>query len=294
MSELIKNIKYIGVCMWFEESHKEDFQQRLKVNNKIFDKDSEYQKVEVYSSEYFGNILALNGSAIYSSKDVSNYAEMMAQVPMCSHPKIESVLIIGGGSGATANEVLKHKNVQKVDVVEIDEVVVEACKAHFDFSNVWADSRVNLIDYDGIQYIRNVEDSSYDLIIVEFFSNLNDDIDISMSAFFAHVKRALKDNGILVTQGKSVSMEIDSTKDTMAILGESFKIVMPYRYDMSVSLGINRNIIFASNKYHPTADMILNKSDFLDGMKYYNSDLHKASFILPNYAIDYLKDVAKN
>jgi spermidine synthase len=281
--------------MWFEESHAEDFQQKLKVNKKIFDKESKYQKVEVYDSSEYGNILVLNSNALICDKDSANYYEMIAQVPMCSHPKIENVLIIGGGTGGSAKEVLRHKNVKKIDVVELDELVVEASKECFsDMSSAFDDDRVNLIIGDGMGYVRDAEDNSYDLILVEFFSNLDDNIDISLKTFFAHIKRVLDDNGLLVTQGKSVSMQIASTKDTMQIVGEYFKICMPYRYDMAVSLGINKNFIIASNKYHPTADMILNKSDFLDGMKYYNSDLHKASFVMPNYVIEYLKGIAKN
>jgi spermidine synthase len=281
--------------MWFEESHREDFQQRLKVTNKVFDKDSKYQKVEVYESKDYGNILVLNSNALISSKDEANYYEMIAHVPMCSHPNIENVLIIGGGTGGAAREILKHKSVKKIDIVEIDEVVVEASKQCFDeFGSVWSDDRVNLIIDDGIEYVRDAADNSYDLIIVEFFNNLDQNIDVSLKTFYAHVKRVLDDKGLLIAQGKSVSRDIDNTKATMEVVGEYFKICMPYRYDMLVSIGINRNFIIASNKYHPTADMILNKSDFLDGMKYYNSDLHKASFVLPNYAIEYLKGVAKN
>ncbi len=82
-------------------------------------------------------------------------------------------------------------------------------------------------------------------------------------------------------------------KEIMQVMGEFFKIVMPYRFEMYMYPGCNWNFILASKLYHPTADIILHRADLLDGLRYYNSDLHKASFVLPNYVKQELGDLYK-
>lgn len=97
------------------------------------------------------------------------------------------------------------------------------------------------------------------------------------------LKESMATKGILVC--KIGNNSIEDAKSVLAALGAEFRIVMPF-YDL--------NLIFASDFYHPTADIILQKADLIDDLKVYNSDFHKASFVLPTWQTKALLGVAKN
>lgn len=95
-------------------------------------------------------------------------------------------------------------------------------------------------------------------------------------AIFAHVSKTLKDDGVFVTTHPDLD-NIDANKKIMTELGKYFKIIMPYRLEDGTTL------LLSSKEYHPTADIILQRSDMLDGLEYYNSDIHVAAFAMGNY-----------
>ena len=115
--------------------------------------------------------------------------------------------------------------------------------------------------------VRELEDSKYDVVVCEIYND---------SAIIAHLNRALKDDGQLVLKHPSLD-EVEQNKSLMQILSNYFKVIMPY------NIGDNTTALLASKEYHPTADLILQRSDMLDGLKYYNCDIHIASFAMPNY-----------
>ena len=115
--------------------------------------------------------------------------------------------------------------------------------------------------------IRDVADSSADVVICE----MNAD-----AAVVGHISRILKDDGQLSIVHDSLE-ETKSNKILMQVLGKYFKVIMPY------NLGNGSTALLASKEYHPTADIILQRSDMIDGLEYYNCDIHVAAFAMPNY-----------
>ncbi len=268
--------------MWFEEVHDNFFKQALKVEEKLFSTKSQYQEIEVYKSEQFGNILVIDGNGMLCDKDQFIYHEMIAHVPICTHKEPKKVLVIGGGDGGSAKEVLRHSEI-KVDMVEIDKEVVEVSKKFFPDIGDWDNPRLNLIIGDGIEFVKECEDKTYDIVLVDSTDPKGPAEGLFNKEFYKNVYRILKDDGIVVAQGESWWIDFPLHKKIMEVIGSFFKIVMPYRFEMYVYPGCNWNFILGSKHYHPTADIILQRADLIDGLRYYNSDLHKASFILPNY-----------
>lgn len=115
--------------------------------------------------------------------------------------------------------------------------------------------------------LRNEDDNSADVVICEMDTD---------AAVIAHISRVLKEDGQLSLMHNSLD-NTQENKILMGIMGNYFKIIMPY------NLGDGRTALLASKEYHPTADLILQRSDMLDGLKYYNCDIHVASFAMPNY-----------
>ena len=278
--------------MWFEEIHKDFFKQGIKVEKKLFETKSKYQHIEVYESKEFGKVLVIDGHGMLCDKDEFIYHEMMAHVPACTHKEPKRALVIGGGDGGVAKELLRHPGIQ-VDMVEIDEEVVKVSQEFFPEIGDWDNPRLNLMIDDGIEYVKNVPAATYDLVLVDSTDPEGPAEGLFDRNFYAHVFKILKDDGIVVAQGESWWIDMPLHKQIMGVIGEFFKIVMPYRFEMYMYPGCNWNFVLGSKLYHPTADMILQRADLMDGLRYYNADIHKASFVLPNYVKQELGELYK-
>lgn len=249
--------------------------------NKICQIDSKNHKIEIYQNEFFGNILTIDDTIALSTKDINQHSEMMAHTPLCTHPNATTVLLISHNPNIAKN-ILMHKNIQKIDMIQsID--ILEIYKKYFDLDI--QDTRLNISTKDTLDYLRDGQNSTYDVIIID---------DMVDDTILAHSKRVLKPNGVIVVKNDNLMLSLDNTKTLLNILGKDYRIAMPCRYDKYSANGMQSSLIFASNKYHPTADLILHKSDLLDGLEYYHSDLHRYCFVLPQNIIASLKNIAKN
>jgi len=131
----------------------------------------------------------------------------------------------------------------------------------------------------GLDSIANGTDNSFDIVLIDSKAELS-------TATYAHLNRIVKEDGLVSALNDSLSKE-DSSKAQMTALGQYFKIVMPYRAGHST-------MILASKEYHPTADVILQRSDLIDGLEYYNCDIHIASFVMPNHIRSTYRGIIKN
>ena len=126
--------------------------------------------------------------------------------------------------------------------------------------------------------IRDVEDNSVDVVMLESSTD---------ATFLAHVSRVLKDDGLVSMQHPSLE-DVETNTQIMQVLGNYFKIIMPY------NIGNGETLLLASKAYHPTADVILQRTDMLDGQSYYNCDVHPAAFAMGNYIRKNYLGVIKN
>jgi len=126
--------------------------------------------------------------------------------------------------------------------------------------------------------LRAIEDGAFDVVISEMDAD---------AAVLAHYNRVLKEDGLLVTTHPSLD-NVDENKTIMQILGKYTKVIMPF------TVGNNKTAILASKEYHPTADIILHRTDMLDGVEYYNCDVHPAAFAMGNNVRKAYLGVIKN
>ena len=126
---------------------------------------------------------------------------------------------------------------------------------------------------DALEALRGEADQSADVVLLEGQMD---------AAVIAHVNRVLKNDGLVSMQHPSLDDKASNTA-LMQVLGNYFKIIMPY------GAGDGETLLLASKEYHPTADIILQRTDLLEGQQYYNCDIHPAAFAMPNYVRkDYL------
>lgn len=277
---------------WTEEIYDEVYKMGYKFSEKLFSKASEFQKVEVYKTDYLGNVLFNDGLVMVSEKDEFVYHEMMAHVALSVHPDPRKVLIIGGGDGGTAREVLKHKNVEKVVMVEIDGVVVEACKEFFPITASDLDSpRLELRIEDGVKYI-NETSEVFDVILVDSTDPIGPATPLFGYDFYSQVYKKLSDKGVVVSQCESPFLHLEVQKSMLEIFNEIFQRVSIFNYSNLTYPGGLWSFSFASKGLDPILDY---KSVITEdmGLKYYNSQIHKSAFALPNFQKQALRDVLK-
>lgn len=211
--------------MYFEEEQG-FLKQSLKIEEKLFETKSQYQTIEVYESRDLGKILVLDGNAMFSEKDEFIYHEMLAHVPICTHREPKDVLIIGGGDGGTAREVLRHTDL-KVDLVEIDEEVITVSKKYFPQVGDWENSRLNVVVESGMEFIAKAADASYDIVLVDATDPGSIANELFEAPFYAQVNRVLREDGLVAVQGGSWWMDLEGHKRILETVGRPFGIAMP-------------------------------------------------------------------
>lgn len=131
----------------------------------------------------------------------------------------------------------------------------------------------------GLDSIAGGEDNSFDIVLIDSIADIS-------RVTYAHLNRIVKEDGLISSLNASLDDEV-SSKAQLSAIGEYFKVVMPYKAE-------DKTMILASKEYHPTADVILHRSDLIDGLSYYNCDIHVSSFAMPNYIRSAYRGIIKN
>jgi len=177
------------------------FRMTFKVKKVLYEMHTEHQNLVLFEQPFFGKMLMLDGATQITKKDEFIYQEMMSHVPLFAHGSARDVLIVGGGDCGIAEEVLKHKSVQRLTQVEIDPAVVEFAKEHFpEFTKpVFADERFESVIDDGMKYVGRTE-RRFDAIIVDSTDPQGPGKVLFSHKFYAACKRCLNKGGVMVTQ----------------------------------------------------------------------------------------------
>lgn len=259
---------------------------------KLYSKQSSFQKVDIVKGSYYGTMLFNDNVAMVSTKDEFIYHDMISHVPLFLHPNPKKVLIIGGGDGGTAREVLRHSCVELCDMVEIDEAVVEACKKHLPQTSAALDNKkLNLHIKDGIKFIKTCK-QIYDVILVDSTDPVGAASPLFNSDFYSKVFSCLSEDGIVVAQGESPFYYFDMQKKLCQIISQFFSITGVYNYANSTYYpGGAWSFVLGSKTLHPIKDLDSNRVKN-SGLKfgYYNAELHKAAFMLPEFQKQALKN----
>jgi spermidine synthase len=281
------------VELWFTENHTKNVKFSIKVDKQLCSTQSIYQRIDVFESYEFGKILTLDGFIMLTQKDEFVYHEMIAHIPMAVNLNAKKVLVIGAGDGGTVRELAKYKSINKIDVVEIDEKVVEVCKEFLPQTACgFDDKRVSVYYQDGLKFVRKYE-NEYDVIIVDSTDPFGPGEGLFTKEFYGNCFKALKDDGIMVNQHESPFYHNDAQamKRAHKRIVESFPISRVYQAHIPTYPSGHWLFGFASKKYHPINDLKSNDWNLLKiDTKYYNTNLHSGSFCLPNYVEEMLKE----
>lgn len=259
--------------------------QSLEVEKEIAHEQSKYQDILVFKAKRTGLTMAIDGAIQTTEMDEFAYQEMMAHVVLYSHPNPQRVLIIGGGDLGVAREVLKHKCVELVDLCDIDEKVTELSMKYLPHLTETAskDPRLHVMFQDGAAYM-DTKTGYYDIIITDSSDPIGPAESLFNKAYYEKVFKALRPGGIICSQGESMWLHPDliiKLRDILSSVGfpvvEYSLIQIPTYPCGSIGALIASN---AGSCKKPRREMTKEEAD---SMKYYNTEIHEASFVLPQF-----------
>ncbi|MFT6826836.1 MAG: spermidine synthase [Roseivirga sp.] len=278
--------------VWFTERD-DKIALSLKHDGKLYDVQSDFQKVEVYNTQAYGNMLTLDGMVMTSEKDEYVYHEMITHVPTLTHPNPKRALIIGGGDGGTARELLRHGSFDEVVMVEIDEKVIEACKQHLPgIASAFGNPKLNLIIDDGIKYVNDAADGSFDIVIVDSTDPIGPAEGLFTVEFYKEVYRILSPDGIMVTQSESPRFNSKVFREIYQVYRSIFgqdQVHCYLAYIPTYPTGMWSFSYSSKGSAHPQKGFNAEKSKAFSkehGLKYYNDAIHQAAFALPNFVAE--------
>lgn len=250
---------------------------------------SPFQKIEVLQSAAFGRMLLLDGMVMLTEKDEFIYHEMIAHVPLFVHPNPQQVLIIGGGDGGTARECLKHRGVQQIDLVEIDEMVSQVCRQYLpSVAGQLLSPRIETLFRDGAAYVKETE-KRYDVILIDSTDPVSVGEGLFSAEFYRDCAAILKRGGILVTQSESPAWQQKTVAGISAKLKSVFETARYYQAHIPTYPSGHWLFGLVSQNYHPQKDF--RQSYYRESnlqFKYYNEEAHLAAFALPTYVRELL------
>jgi len=276
--------------VWFTDKDDNQALSLRYTGEILYSKQSEYQKIQIIDTYKYGKALTLDQMVMTTEKDEFHYHEMIAHPACLVHGQVANVLVIGAGDGGTIRELLKHKEIEKITMVEIDADVVEACKLHLpSIANSFEDPRIDLRIEDGIEFIKTASSKEYDLVLVDGSDPVGPAEGLFTVEFYQNCYRVLNDKGILVAQGESPKFnekaftELNAT--IRALFGEdqtkvSLFYVPTYPTGMwSFQWGMKGIIDFNSSRVRARIGAFCKTNE----LGYYNEHIHHASFALPNF-----------
>lgn len=280
--------------LWFSEFHTPDVKHSIRVTRHLYSKRSEYQQIDIFDTPEFGRVLSLDGNVMLTERDEFIYDEMITHVPMAVHPNIRDVLVIGAGDGGVVRELARYENIRRIDLVEMDPQVIEACR-------VWLpenacrldDSRVHIFFDNALRFIRRRTDA-YDLIIVDSTDPFGPSEGYFTREFYGICFNALHDDGIMVNQQGSpfYKQDAEAMQRSHKRIVSTFPISRVYQAHIPTYAAGYWLFGFASKKYHPIDDLCAEKwlAHNLK-TKYYTTKLHVGAFYLPAFLETMLQEV---
>jgi spermidine synthase len=279
--------------LWYTENWTEETKFSIKIKEHLHSETSKFQKIDFFDSEEYGRFFTLDGLMMVTEKDEFIYHDMITHVAMAMNPKIKKVLVIGAGDGGTVRELTRYPNIEKIDMVEIDERVVRLSQ---DFLPITAeklnDSRVTMYFEDGLKFVEEANTGEYDLILVDSTDPISVGEGLFTTEFYNNCFRVLGEEGILINQHESPYFNkfANEMKKAHKKIKETFPIARVYQFHQPTYPSGHWLFGFASKKYDPIKDHKPEEWEKLNiKTKYYNSELHKGCFALPTYVKEMLE-----
>ena len=273
---------------WFDEALHDGYALRLRAETVLCERDTGHQRLAVFETALFGRALMLDDIVQTTERDEFIYHEMIVHVPLLAHGAARRVLVIGGGDGGAIEEILKHRAVEHVRLVELDAEVIAASRKYLPSicGEAFDDPRLALTLGDGAAHLAECSDR-YDVIIVDSTDPVGPGVALFTPAFYADCKRCLAPGGIVVTQSGVPFVQGPVLRDSLAGLSRHFADVTCYLATVPTYIGGPMAFGWGSDDSTPAGTPAATLSDRLADAaiqtRYYTPEVHHAAFSLPAY-----------
>ena len=172
----------------------------------IYSEQTMYQKL-VITKHKEDLRLFIDGNLQFSSVDEYRYHEALIHVPFLYTPVHNRVLVLGGGDGLAAREILKYDDVEEIVLVDIDPEMTKLCSTNEEIcalnNNSLKNSKLRIINEDAYKYVKE-NNNKFDVIIIDLPDPNNESLNkLYTNVFYNYIKANLTDTGVAVTQSTS-------------------------------------------------------------------------------------------
>ncbi len=277
----------MAVKTWFCEELKGQWRQSLPIGPALVDQRSDFQHIQVFETDGFGRMLVLDGKVQCTERDEFTYHEMLAHVPMLTHPDPQTVVVVGGGDGGTVREALRHPSIQKATLVEIDPQVMEVARQWLPTmaAGLQPGPRLQVVTRDAAEVIGSL--TPQDIILVDSSDPEGPSEVLFSGQFFTSLKAALKPDGVLALQAGSPFFFGPQIAAARRELEKIFRFVRPYLVAIPTYPGGTWCLIAASDVHDPQAmsleELRSRRRKRALELRYYSPEVHLGSMALPEF-----------
>ncbi len=271
------------MTLWYDEVFEGTARYGVRVERTVFSGKSEYQTVEIFDTTLFGRCLTIDGIFMTSEKDEHYYHEMLVHPAMMTAASRKRVLVIGGGDGGTVREVCRYEDVERVLMVEIDRMVVEACREHLPtIGSSWDDPRLEVRFEDATRFVREAEEGPFDVVLLDGTDPVGPGVGLFDLGFFEACKKMLAPGGVFVMQSESPFLFEEAFLNVQRDLRRIYRRVHPFFGPVPLYASGNWSWTWASDEADPrrldeeAAECIERHT------RYWNREIHLAALALPN------------
>ncbi|MBO0335180.1 polyamine aminopropyltransferase [Sneathiella sp. CAU 1612] len=269
----------------FDEGLHSGVNLALNVEKVIYREKTDLQDLMIFENSQFGRVMSLDGAVQTTEKDEFIYHEMFVHVPVLAHGKVSRALIIGGGDGGAARQLMKHSNIA-VTMVDIDRTVVELSKKFMPSvsGGAFDDPRLELIIADGCKFVRETSDR-WDVIIIDSTDPHGPGEVLYTKEFYADCKACLSPGGIIITQNGVPFVQEGELRTSYDRLGSQFKDVSFYLAAIPSYVGGVMAYGWATDDAdHRKVSLSRLAERYVEAgiaTDYYTPEVHLAAFALP-------------
>ncbi|XP_074097881.1 spermidine Synthase [Cotesia typhae] len=258
---------------------------------------SQFQDILLVDTKSHGRLLVLDGIIQCSESDEFSYQEMISFLPLCTHPNPKNVLIVGGGDGGVAREIVKHPGVEHVTQVEIDGRVLELSRQYLpSLACGLSHPKVNLYVGDGFEFMKK-HSQQFDVIITDSSDPIGPAECLFQESYFALMKTALKSGGLVCSQAGTIwsnDMQVEKTlghcKSVFPAASYAYTSVPTYP---TGQIGFVMGSLDPDTKFGEPVKVFTEKELEEMKLKYYDDKIHRSAFVLPRFAAKAIKNLIK-
>jgi len=273
---------------WFDERLNAYSRYGYQLGRRLHSEQSPYQHIEVFESPQFGRLFRLDGDYMTSEHDEFFYHEAMIHPAATAIGSPKRALVIGGGDGGSAEELLKYPSIKRVVIAELDESVVHVARHYFGSIHRGAldDPRVEIRIGDGVAYVQQSKER-FDLVILDLTDPDTPAESLYTEPFFTAIRQRLTPQGAMVLHTGAPIFKPKAVAALHEALRRQFKRVAPMGLYIPL-YGSYWTIAVCSDQTDPrqcTTETVRDRlrANGIEALSYYNPEIHTALFALPNY-----------